>query len=113
MVRLAALFLVVLFSAGITYADVRHSSVRRAFLKAHGLTKTPKGCQVDHVVSLHLGGRDTVKNLCLICGAKLREKEYAERKKKTLVPWLMKNQEWLKEHRCAYEWPNPKLLDVR
>ena len=55
------LFIVIIFSFLIDdYAEARSASVRTAFLKAHGLTKTPKGCQVDHLMPLMFNGRDHV-----------------------------------------------------
>ena len=59
----------------------RRSSVRRAFLKAHHLTKTPTGCQVDHIVPLECGGKDEVANLWLTCGKLMEEKEKLERRR--------------------------------
>ena len=56
----------------------RSSAVRRRFLKAHGLTHTPTGCQVDHIVPLAKGGADELANLQLLCGAALEEKERRE-----------------------------------
>lgn len=45
----------------------RSSSARRRFLKAHGLKRTPKGCQVDHVVPLSKAGKDSASNMQLLC----------------------------------------------
>ena len=56
----------------------RSSSVRRAFLKSQGLTHTPPGCQVDHIIALSCGGKDDLSNLQLLCGEALREKESRE-----------------------------------
>ncbi len=59
----------------------------RAYLKTIGLTKTPKGCQVDHIIPLHCGGPDRVENLQLICGASLKAKEKAERNCELFQRW--------------------------
>lgn len=88
----------------VTLAEGRSSSVRKQFLKSKGLVKTPAGCQVDHVISLHLGGPDTVGNLCLVCGDKLPVKEWAERREETLRLWLKDNKKWLQRQGCSHEW---------
>jgi hypothetical protein len=56
----------------------RSSSARKRFLLAHGLTRTPPGCQVDHVIPLAKGGPDVPANMQLLCGEPLREKETTE-----------------------------------
>jgi hypothetical protein len=56
----------------------RNSSARERFLQAHGLTRTPPGCQVDHIVPLAKGGPDVPSNMQLLCGEALREKESTE-----------------------------------
>ena len=106
---LIASFLFCLMLPSVSHA--RSSRVRQHFLRSKGLNRTPLGCQVDHVISLHLGGTDTVENMCLICGDKLRVKEWAERHGETLRYWLKDNQIWLKDNGCRYEW-NP-LIDHR
>ena len=50
----------------------RDPEVVERFLKKEGLTKVPKGKQVDHKVPLKDGGSDTVRNLQL-----LTEKQHA------------------------------------
>jgi hypothetical protein len=52
--------------------------LRETFLHQHGLTHTPKGCQVDHVVPLAKGGSDTIGNPQLLCGPALTAKEAQE-----------------------------------
>ena len=72
-------------------AHARDSSVRAAFLKAHGLTKTPAGCQVDHLMPLMFNGDDALGNLCLVCGDRLIAKEKAERDLSDLEEWFKEN----------------------
>ena len=106
------LIAVLLFSAWLEFGtygptgitEARDSSVRTAFLKAHGLTKTPKGCQVDHLMPLMFNGKDTLDNLCLVCGDRLVVKEKAERDLSDLEDWLVANQQWLKENGCKSKW---------
>ena len=50
----------------------RDPEVVNRFLKKEGLTKIPKGKEVDHKVPLIDGGSDTVRNLQL-----LTEKQHA------------------------------------
>lgn len=50
----------------------RDPKVVERFLKKQGLTKIPKGKEVDHKVPLIDGGSDTVRNLQL-----LTEKQHA------------------------------------
>ena len=52
----------------------RDPSVVDRFLKKEGLTKIPKGKEVDHKVPLKDGGSDTVRNLQL-----LTEKQHADK----------------------------------
>ena len=61
---------------------------RSRLLRAHGLRRTPIGCQVDHCVPLHCGGPDKRTNMQLICGELLKEKERVERDCQAVVPWL-------------------------
>jgi len=56
----------------------RSSSVRQRFLRSVGLTHTPSGCQVDHVIPLAKGGPDRTENMQLLCGQALRVKEATE-----------------------------------
>jgi 5-methylcytosine-specific restriction endonuclease McrA len=52
----------------------RDPAVVERFLKKEGLTKVPKGKEVDHKKPLEDGGSDTVRNLQL-----LTEKQHAEK----------------------------------
>ncbi len=52
----------------------RDPEVVERFLKKEGLTKIPKGKEVDHKVPLIDGGSDTVRNLQL-----LTEKQHADK----------------------------------
>ena len=56
----------------------RSSSARSRFLVAHGLTRTPPGCQIDHIVPPAKRGPDVLANMQLLCGETLREKEATE-----------------------------------
>lgn len=58
--------------------EARSAKVRTAYLESIGLTRTPKGCQVDHVIALACGGPDIIENLQLICGPSLKAKEKHE-----------------------------------
>ena len=44
----------------------RDPKVVERFLKKEGLTKVPKGKEVDHKIPLEDGGSDTVRNLQLL-----------------------------------------------
>ena len=44
----------------------RSQSAVHLFLKEHGLTKIPKGYNVDHIVPLWKGGSDTPDNMQLL-----------------------------------------------
>lgn len=85
-------------------AEARDAKVRAAFLKAHGLTRTPPGCQIDHLVPLMFNGADAAHNLCLVCGERLVAKEKAERDLSDLEAWFAQNRQWLKENGCKYQW---------
>ena len=56
----------------------RSSSERMKFLKSKGLSHTPPGYQVDHIIPLSKGGCDCVENMQLI--PKDSEKERNELK---------------------------------
>ena len=67
----------------------RDPKVVERFLKKEGLTKIPKGKEVDHKVPLVDGGSDTVRNLQLLTLKQHTDKTArearvrAEKKKKT------------------------------
>ena len=86
-VAAAIVIIVVLFFAALAFSADRDPAVARAYLKSINLTKTPKGCQVDHVIPLHCGGPDIVENLQLICGPSLKAKEKYERNCETFKEW--------------------------
>ena len=58
----------------VTKKPKRDPAVVEDFLEKKGLTKIPKGRQVDHIKPLEDGGPDTVRNLQL-----LTEKQHAEK----------------------------------
>ena len=66
----------------------RDPKVLERFLKKEGLTKTPKGKEIDHIKPLADGGSDTVRNLQLLTEkqhalkTKREAKARAEKKKK-------------------------------
>jgi hypothetical protein len=43
-----------------------------------GLTRTPPGCQVDHLIPLAKGGPDVPAKMQIFCGEALRDKEAPE-----------------------------------
>ena len=55
-------------------AQKRDPEVVERFLKKEGLTKIPKGKEIDHKTPLVDGGSDTVRNLQL-----LTEKQHADK----------------------------------
>jgi 5-methylcytosine-specific restriction endonuclease McrA len=55
----------------------RDPKVLERFLKKEGLTKTPRGKEIDHIKPLVDGGSDTVRNLQL-----LTEKQHALKTKR-------------------------------
>ena len=52
----------------------RSQEAKRSFLKQHGLTKVPKGYEVDHRVPLCAGGSDSPSNMQLLTKAQHRAK---------------------------------------
>jgi len=94
LLRLVGIGALSVLSLGMTpHHSTRHAWVRAAFLKAHGLTHTPKGCQCDHRIPLHCHGPDTIDNLRLVCDADLKIKEHLERQCES-----PEFKEWLKWH---------------
>ena len=47
-------------------ATKRDPEVKKRFLKKKGLKRSPAGKQVDHIVPLEDGGRDSVANMQLL-----------------------------------------------
>jgi 5-methylcytosine-specific restriction endonuclease McrA len=56
----------------------RSQSEKKAFLKSRGLTKVPRGYEVDHVIPLYAGGRDHPSNMRLITKEQHRAKTKAD-----------------------------------
>lgn len=44
----------------------RSETAKSDFLKAHGYSKIPKGYNIDHIIPLYAGGKDTPSNMQLI-----------------------------------------------
>lgn len=86
-VILVVLLVGLLLSSDAHAGTKRSAAVRRAYLKSIGLSHTPTGCQVDHVIPLSCGGPDVVENLQLLCGPSLRAKEHAERDCRWFKEW--------------------------
>ena len=59
----------------------RSAAAKRAFLKSQGLTKTPKGYEIDHIIPLHQGGTDTPDNMQLLTIEEHKEKTREERQR--------------------------------
>ena len=57
--------------------EKRDPKVKERFLKKEGLTKIPKGREIDHKKPLIDGGSDTVRNMQL-----LTEKQHAAKTKR-------------------------------
>jgi 5-methylcytosine-specific restriction endonuclease McrA len=55
-----------------------HGRIKRSSSARDGLTRTPPGCQVDHIIPPVKGGADVPANMQLLCGEALREKEATE-----------------------------------
>ncbi len=90
MTLIVILFLLML-STPATAGEARSSTVRRHFLTALGLTRTPTGCQVDHWQPLVCGGKDELVNLRLICGDYMNRKELIEQRCAELAAWKVAN----------------------
>jgi len=57
----------------------RKSSVKKEFLKSKGYSSVPKGYQVDHIIPLSQGGKDTPSNMQLITTEAHKQKTARER----------------------------------
>ena len=62
----AVIIAVVLSILGEIGAPARDRAQVRAFLRAQGLERTPKGYEVDHVIPLCAGGADSPENMQLL-----------------------------------------------
>ena len=68
-------------------AKKRDPKVVERFLKKEGLTKIPKGKEVDHKVPLEDGGSDTVRNLQLLTEKQHADKTAREARARTTIHW--------------------------
>ena len=59
-------------------ANERDPEVRRKFLAKQGLKKAPAGKEVDHVIPLEDGGRDSMANMQLLTKAQHQAKTNRE-----------------------------------
>lgn len=62
----AVIIAVVLSIIGEIDAPARDRAQVRAFLRAQGLERTPKGYEVDHIIPLCAGGADSPENMQLL-----------------------------------------------
>lgn len=62
----AVIIAVVLSLVGEIDAPARDRAQVRAFLRAHGLERTPEGYEVDHIIPLCAGGADSPENMQLL-----------------------------------------------
>ena len=61
----------------------RDPEVRRKFLAKQGLKRAPVGKEVDHIVALEDGGRDSMANMQLLTKAKHQAKTNRENRTRT------------------------------
>ncbi len=59
----------------------RSRSAKEGFLKQHGLTKVPDGCQVDHKIPLWAGGRDDPSNMQILTEGEHKRKTMEDLRK--------------------------------
>lgn len=59
-------------------ANKRDPEVRKKFLSKQGLNRAPAGKEVDHIVALEDGGRDSMANMQLLTKKKHAEKTARE-----------------------------------
>ncbi len=59
-------------------ANTRDPEVRKKFLKKLGRQRAPAGMEVDHIVALEDGGRDSMANMQLLTKAKHQAKTNRE-----------------------------------
>ncbi|MFH1694700.1 MAG: HNH endonuclease [Patescibacteria group bacterium] len=60
----------------------RKTTTKERFLKKRGLTKVPKGKEIDHKVPLKDGGTDTLRNLHLIKKTSHKKKTATEARRR-------------------------------
>jgi len=78
------------------YYETGHPKVKRnqanvdKFLKNHGYSNTPSGYQVDHIIPLSQGGKDTPDNMQLIPTYQHKNKTASERKNGHYSPSVSK-----------------------
>ena len=60
----------------------RKQSTRQRFLEKRGLTKVPRGKEIDHKVPLKDGGSDTLRNLHLIKKSSHKRKTATEARRR-------------------------------
>jgi 5-methylcytosine-specific restriction endonuclease McrA len=60
----------------------RKQSIKQRFLEKRGLTKVPRGKEIDHKVPLKDGGTDTLRNLHLIKKSSHRIKTASEARRR-------------------------------
>jgi 5-methylcytosine-specific restriction endonuclease McrA len=56
----------------------RSESAKHAFLKNHGYKRVPSGYEVDHIIPLYAGGRDSPSNMQLLTKAQHNAKTRAD-----------------------------------
>jgi 5-methylcytosine-specific restriction endonuclease McrA len=60
---------------------VRSQAAKRQFLKSKGLTRIPKGYQIDHIKPLSQGGKDEPSNMQLLSTKDHQRKTASERRR--------------------------------
>ena len=63
------------------YPKHRSPAAKREFLRLYGLTRIPKGYQIDHIIPLAEGGADDPANMQLLTIEQHRQKTKREMKK--------------------------------
>lgn len=60
----------------------RNTSTKQRFLEKRGLTKVPRGKEIDHKIPLKDGGSDTLRNMRLIKKSSHKRKTAAEARRR-------------------------------